>query len=211
MPPAPLTGLETPVLLITRAEGTWSGALSVEEIVDVDAIQEKSVAGVTLSIRPNGGIARGPRWCRFPQRARALTPVRLCRKTGKTSCRQRCGVNLRRVHHVSVGRVNGVHQRRCFYFNRRRCFANLQRCIHRGRAVCLNGDVLRLLQIETVCRVSECVDADREIDEVVCARSVRDSRSRQGCCLRRHCHRGVGNFSPCWVSHLTCDAAQGLL
>ena len=148
--------LETPVLLMTRAEGTWLVLLPLKRLLASTPFSEKAVAGVALSIRPDGRVAKAGVGAgsagEFGVHAR-----RLSSQAGKAPSWQGHRINLRRVHHVAVGRVHGVHQRRGFHFNCGRRLAHLERGVHRRSAVRLHRDVLRFLHIESISRVGKRV------------------------------------------------------
>ena len=48
----------TPVMLMTRERGHLAGALAVEEIAGVHAIQQERVGSIALAVGPDGRVAQ---------------------------------------------------------------------------------------------------------------------------------------------------------
>ena len=143
-----------------------AGALAVEKVAGVHAVQQKGVRGIALAVGPDGRIAQAGVDARAAVQLRADAGGKNG-QPGKAAGRQRRQVDLRVVQNVAVGGVYRVHQRRGFHLDGFAGLADLQRGVHRSRAVGLDRDMLRSLHIEVVGRVSERIGADGQVHKAV--------------------------------------------
>ena len=122
--------------------------LAIEQIAGVDAVEQKCVAGVALTVGPYRLIAES----RVGTGSGGQFGVYSWRKNGEAgeaAGGQRDGINLVRFEDVTVGGVDGVHQRRGLNFYDRPDLADGQRRIDGGCTIGLNGDGRYLLGFET--------------------------------------------------------------
>ncbi len=209
-PPAPVLD-ETPVLLMTRAEGTWLVLLPLNRLLASTPLSREAVGGIALAIGPDrrvaeAGVGAGAAGeFRIDAGRRIARPVKLPVASGTASI-------CVRVHHVAVGGIDGVHQRSGFHFDGLAGLAHLELRIHRGGAIGLHRDVLRLLRhrshrpYRSACRcrwagsrTSRCLRRWSSAVRVseVCSSSNRD--------------RGIGNDAAGRVGNVAGDAAKRLL
>ena len=149
-PPAPVL-LDTPVLLMTRHDGTWLVLLPLKRLLASTPFNEKLLLVSRWPLAQMGALPR-PELAPVPPESSALTPGDRMATPVKLPVASGTAVDLRGVQDVAVGGVDGIHQRRGFHFDGGRCLADLERGVHRRGAIGLHGDVLGLLNIESLQR-----------------------------------------------------------
>ena len=87
-----------------------AGALTIEEVAGIHAVQQKPVAGIALTVGPDRCIAQAGV---DPSTARQfrIDAGRKDRDTGETAGRQRNCFNLRPVENIPIRGVDGIEQR----------------------------------------------------------------------------------------------------
>ena len=136
-PPAPL--FPSPVLGTTRAEATWLVLLPLNRLLRVDAVQQEAVAGIALTVGPDGSVAQAGVDA-GAARQLGVDAGREDGDTGKAAGRQRDGFDLRLIQDVAVGGVDGVEQRIDIDLNRVGYRAHGQLALERDGAVGLHQD-----------------------------------------------------------------------
>ena len=187
-----------------------AGALAVEEVAGVDAVQEKAVRSVALAVGPDRRVAQAG-VCAGSAAEFSADAAGLRGQAGKAARRQWHRFNLCLIENVADGGIDGIHQRRRFHFDRGGGLADLERRVYGRGAIGLHRDVLRLLQIVSVGLVRQRVGADRQVHQGVSSGSIGGGGTRQG---RRLLHGGdgyVGNHAAGCVGHFTGDASKRLL
>ena len=114
-PPAPVLE-ETPVLLMTRAEGTWLVLLPLNRLLASTPFRRKLFEVSRWPLAQMGALPR-PGICAGSAGQLGADAGGLHREAGKAAGGQRDGIDLRLIHHVAVGGVHGIHQRRGFHFD----------------------------------------------------------------------------------------------
>ena len=103
-----------------------TGALAVEQILGVHAIQQKSVAGIALAVGPDGLVAQAGVGARSRREFRANARGKN-RQSRETSSRQRDGFQFCFIEDVAVRRIHRVEQRSFLHGDGRAHLADLQR------------------------------------------------------------------------------------
>ena len=172
-----------------------AGALAVEQVAGIHAVEQKAVRSVALSVGPDGSVSQ-PADGAGAAGEFSIHAGGENRHSGKASRGQGHRFDLRRVEHIAVGGVHGIHQRRGVDFDGLALGGrDAQLGIHGGGAVGLHGDVRRLLDIEAVSGIGQRITADGKIHKGVISRSVGLRGARGRGVLIEERNGGVGNDS----------------
>ena len=145
--------------------GYLAGALAVEQVAGVDAVEQEAVAGVALAVGPDGSVAQaGVDAC--SARQFGIDAGREDGDSGKAAGGQRDRFDLRSIENIAVRGVDRVEQRIHIDFNRVRHGAHFQLRLERDGAVGLHQDARIALGRETFLGKGDGVFADGEIVEV---------------------------------------------
>ena len=191
--------------------GDLAGALAVEEVAGVDAVEREAVGGVALAVGPDGLHCRGRSWRRCRREVRALTPgdrmatpVKLPVGSGIDSI---CCL----VEHVAVGGVDGIQQRihvdRDGFVDR----ADSKLGGKRDGAIRLNEDSREALRREAIVPKGQRVRADRQVVQRVGTLRIRARVAREPGVLGDGVDLDVGEGAAGRIGDRACDSAEGLL
>ena len=190
--------------------GHLAGALAVEQVAGVDAIQQKAVAGVALAIGPDRLIAQAA----VGAGAAGQFGIHSGRKNGQSgeaARGQRHGVDLLLFQNVTVGGVDRIHQRVRLHLNHRAHLADRQRGVDRRGAVGLHRDGRNLFALKTFVSEGERVGADGQVHEVVAAIRVGLLSAREFGLVTDDGHNGFRQNAAGLVGDRAGDAAERLL
>jgi hypothetical protein len=187
-----------------------AGALSVEQIAGVDAIQQEGVAGVALPVGPDRLVAQTAVGSGAGRQFR-VDPRRKNGKAGETAGGQWNCFDLCPVQNVPVGRVDGVGQG-CF-FNRdgRGHLAYLHGRVDSGGAVGLHHDRRYPLRLKSFMRESERVTSDGKIYEIITSVRIAGLAARQRGLIAHDSHDRSRQNAARAFHDGAGDAAKGLL
>jgi len=197
--------------IVHDARGTHrTRGLAIKQIAGVDAIEQKSVAGIALAVGPDrliteSGVGAG---------AFGQFRIDSGRKNGEAreaAGRQWDVLNLILFEDVAVRRVDRIHQRVGLHFDDRAYLADRQRHVDGCRAIRLHGNRRYLLGLESVMSERQRIRADRKIDEVVAAVGVGLEAAGQLGLVGDDSHVGIRQHASGLVRDRTSDAAECLL
>ena len=190
--------------------GHLAGALTIEQILGIHAIQQKGVAGIALSVGPDGLIAQAG--------VRARTGWELGAHSGRKNGQpgeatgwQWNGFELRFVENIAIRGVHGVEQRGFLDGDGRSDLADFQCGVQAYGAIGLNQDGGNFLSFETVVGESESVGADRQVHEFVRAAGIGLLRSSQRGLIADERHQRVRQHRAAGIGDRAGDSAQSLL
>ena len=148
-----------------------AGALAVEQVAAVDAIQQEAVAGIALTVGPDRGVAQAGV---DPGAARQfrIDAGREDGYTGKAAGGQRDRFDLRPIENIAIGGVDRVEQRIHVDFHGVSHGAHFKLRRKRDGAVGLHQDSRVTLGRKTFQGEGHGVFADRQIVEGVRALGV---------------------------------------
>ena len=168
---AGLGGAADPGVIYHASRRHGTGALPIEQIAGVDAVQQKGIAGVALPIGPDRLVTQSSvRTCAARQ-LRVYTRRENCQPR-ETAGGQRHIQNLIFLQNVSVRGVHRVQQRIGFHCHSGTNLPHLHRYVQCCGAVRLHGNGRNFLGLESFMRERQRVRANRQVHKVVDAACV---------------------------------------
>ena len=187
-----------------------AGALAVEKIAGVDAVEQKCVASVALSVGPDGLAAQSTVDASASGEF-GIDAGRQYRETSEAASGQRHGLNLGFFEDVAVRCIHSIEQRRRFNRDGGTHLADFWSDVDGGGAVGLHGDRGKLLRLKSVVRKGQGVGPDGEINEIVAASVAGLLRAREFCRVGDQRDRSAGERAARRVDDRAGDAAECLL
>ncbi len=172
-----------------------AGALAVEEVGGIDAIEGEAVGGIALAVGPDGLVAEAG-VCAGSAGEFRVDAGGEDGCAGEAAGGQRDGVDLRSIEDIADGGIDGVHERGGVDLNG---FAlgcgDLELGGDGEGAVRLDVDVGGFLDVIAIGGEGKGIGADGEVDEAVLAFRVGLDGAGEGGLLIEDGNGGVGNDS----------------
>ncbi len=146
--------------------GDLAGAFAIEEVAGVNAVEEKTVAGIALTVGPDGLIAESAVGARAAGEFRIHARGKKS-EAGEAAGGQGDGLDLILFEDVAVGGVLRIHEGRGFHGNGGADLADFESYVYGCGAIRLHGDGRNFLGFEAVVGEGEGVGTDGKIYKFV--------------------------------------------
>ena len=146
--------------------GDLAGALAVEKIAGIDAVQEKGVAGVPLAVGPDRHVAEAGVDAGAARKFR-VDSGRENGEPGEAAGRKRSGLDLIFFEDVAVGGIGGVEEGRGLDGDCGTHLADLESDVEGGGAVSLHDDRGNFFGLKTVVGEGKRIGTDGQVHKIV--------------------------------------------